>query len=64
MTLTTANAHLEPGWKIVRQGQQYALLWQGQRARARRYQMLAVGTLHEMLEAYKDLTRPLPGGQG
>ena len=64
MTLTAANAQLKPGWKIIRQGPQYALLWQSQRARAERYKILAVGTLHEMREAYHDLTRPLPGGQG
>ena len=64
MTLTAANAQLKPGWKIVRQGSQYALLWQSQRTRAGRYKILAVGTLHEMREAYKDLTHPLPGGHG
>jgi len=33
MTLTAAKALLEPGWRIVRQGTRYALLWQSQRAR-------------------------------
>jgi hypothetical protein len=64
MTLTAANARLKAGWKIVRQGQQFALLWQSQRAKSGRYKILAVGSLQKMLAAYDDLLRPLPGGQG
>ena len=62
MTLTTANARLKAGWKIVRQGKQFALLWQSQRTQTGRYKVLAVGSLHQVLEAYEDLTRPLLGG--
>jgi len=62
MTLTTANASLKLGWKIVRQGRQFALLWQSRQAKLGRYKVLAVGSLPEVLAAYQDLTRPLPGG--
>ena len=61
MTLTTANASHKLGWKIVRQGRQFALLWQSRQAKLGRYKVLAVGSLGEVLAAYHDLTRPLPG---
>jgi hypothetical protein len=64
MTLTTANARLKAGWQIVRQGKQFALLWQSRTAKPGRYKILAVGSLREMVAAYADLTRPLPDGQG
>jgi hypothetical protein len=64
MTLTAANARLKAGWKIVRQGQQFALLWQSQRAKPGQYKILAVGSLQQMLAAYDDLMRPLPRGHG
>ncbi len=64
MTLTAANARLKAGWKIVRQGHQFALLWQSQRAKPGRYKIVAVGSLQKILEAYEDLMRPLPGGHG
>jgi hypothetical protein len=62
MTLTTANASLKPGWRIVRQGRQFALLWQSRQAKVGRYKVLTVGSLREVVAAYQDLTRPLPGG--
>ena len=61
MTFTAANAALKPGWKIVREGRQFALLWQSRQAKLGRYKVLAVGSLREVLAAYQDLTRPLPG---
>jgi hypothetical protein len=61
MTFTAANASLKPGWKIVREGRQFALLWQSRQAKLGRYKVLAVGSLREVLAAYQDLTRPLPG---
>jgi len=61
MTLTTANASLEPGWKIVREGKQFALLWQSRQAKLGQYKALAVGSLREVVAAYQDLMRPLPG---
>jgi len=64
MTLTTANARLKAGWQIVRQGKQFALLWQSRSAKPGRYKILAVGSLREMVAAYEDLTRPLPGEPG
>ena len=33
MTFTAANASLKPGWKIVREGRRFALLWQSQQAK-------------------------------
>ena len=63
MTLSSANARLKAGWQIVRQGKQFALLWQSRTAKPGRYKILAVGSLREMVAAYEDLTRPLPGGQ-
>jgi len=62
MTLTTATAHLKGGWQIVRQGKQFALLWQSRSAKPGRYKILAVGSLREVVAVYDDLTRPLPGG--
>jgi hypothetical protein len=64
ITLTAANAQLKAGWQIVRQGKQFALLWQSRSAKPGRYKILAVGSLREMVAAYDDLTRPLPGGHG
>ena len=61
MTLTTANASLKLGWRIVRQGRQFALLWQSRQAKLGRDKVLAVGSLQEVVAAYQDLTRPLPG---
>ena len=61
MTLTTANASLKPGWKIVREGKQFALLWQSWQTKLGRYKVLAVGSLREVVVAYQDLMRPLPG---
>jgi len=61
MTFTAANASLKPGWKIVREGRQFALLWQSRQAKPGRYKVLAVGSLREVVAAYQDLTRPLPG---
>ena len=63
MTLTAANASLKPGWKIVRQGRQFALLWQSRQVKVGRYKVLAAGSLQEVLAAYHDLTRPLPGAR-
>jgi hypothetical protein len=62
MTLTTANASLKPGWRIVRQGRHFALLWQSRQAKVGRYKVLTVGSLREVVAAYQDLTRPVPGG--
>jgi hypothetical protein len=64
MTLTAANASLKPGWKIMREGRQFALLWQSRQAKLGRYKVLAVGSLREVMAAYDDLTRPLPGERG
>jgi hypothetical protein len=64
MTLTAANASLKPGWKIMREGRQFALLWQSRQAKLGRYKVLAVGSLREVMAAYDDLTRPLPGKRG
>jgi hypothetical protein len=64
MTLAAANAALNPGWKIVRQGRQFALLWQSRQAQVGRYKVLVVGSLQAVVAAYRDLTRPLPGGTG
>jgi hypothetical protein len=61
MTFTAANASLRPGWKIVREGKQFALLWQSRQAKPGRYKVLAIGSLREVVAAYQDLTRPLPG---
>jgi hypothetical protein len=61
MTFTAANASLKPGWQIVRQGRHFALLWQSRQAKVGRYKVLAVGSLGEVVAAYQDLTRPLPG---
>ena len=61
MTLTTANASLKLGWKIVREGRQFALLWQSRQAKLGRFKVVAVGSLGEVVAAYQDLTRPLPG---
>ena len=63
MTLTAANASLKPGWKIVREGRHFALLWQSQRATPGRYKVVAVGSLRKVVASYQDLTRPLPGGR-
>jgi hypothetical protein len=63
MTFIAANASLKPGWKIVREGRQFALLWQSRQAKLGRYKVLAVGSLREVLAAYHDLTRPLPGNE-
>ena len=61
MTFTAANASLKPGWKIVREGKQFALLWQSRQAKRGRSTVLAVGSLREVVAAYQELTRPLPG---
>ena len=61
MTFTAANASLKPGWKIVREGRQFALLWQSRQAKLGRYKVLAVGSLREVMAAYQELTGPLPG---
>ncbi len=63
-TLSTANAALTPGWKIVREGKHFALLWQSRRVAPGRYKVLAAGSLREVLAAYHDLTRPLPERTG
>jgi hypothetical protein len=64
MTLTAANASLNPGWKIVRQSRQFALLWQSRQVTPGRYKVLAIGSLREVVAAYNDLTRPVPGATG
>jgi hypothetical protein len=61
MTFAAANASLKPGWKIVREGKHFALLWQSRHAKLGRYKVLAVGSLRDVLATYHDLTRPLPG---
>ena len=61
MTFIAANSSLKPGWKIVREGRRFALLWQSRQAKLGRYKILAVGSLQEVVAAYHDLTRPLPG---
>ena len=61
MTFSAANASLKPGWKIVREGRQFALLWQSRQEKRGRSKVVAVGSLREVLAAYHDLTRPLPG---
>ena len=63
MTFTAANASLKPGWKIVREGRQFALLWQSRQAKLGRYKVLAVGSLREVMAAYHELTDPLPEGR-
>jgi hypothetical protein len=63
MTFTAANVSLKPGWKIVREGKQFALLWQSRQAKLGRYKVLAVGSLREVMAAYHELTGPLPGGR-
>ena len=64
MTLTAANASLKPGWKIVREGRQFALLWQSRQAKLGRYKVMEVGSLREVVATYHDLTGPLPGRTG
>ena len=61
MTVTAANAALKPGWTIVREGTRFALLWQSRQTKRGRSTVLAVGSLREVVAAYQDLTRPLPG---
>jgi hypothetical protein len=45
----------------VRAGKQFVLLWQSRQAKLGRYKALAVGSLREVVAAYQDLMRPLPG---
>jgi hypothetical protein len=57
---------LKPGWKIVREGRHFALLWQSRQAKLGRYKVMAVGSLREVVAAYHDLTPirpPMSRGQ-
>jgi hypothetical protein len=61
MTFAAANASLKPGWKIVREGKHFALLWQSRHAKLGRCKVVAVGSLQEVVSAHRDLIHPLPG---